>query len=412
MSREDFPALARASNAADATFSSSDASSSGGEEAPDQPATAENPVFSAYLQASGASADLAKIRTFLASSRKSSFVSCLICLERIRPSDPSWSCISGCYDLFHLLCIQSWARQSSSAPPSSSRPSLTVSTDWHCPKCRLNYPRSLIPRTYLCYCGKSQNPRPDPWITPHSCGEICDRLLREGCGHHCLLLCHPGPCPPCPKLVTSFCYCGSTQDVRRCGRKEFSCNRSCGKRLECDIHRCPEICHVGACPPCRVKGIHRCSCGKEEREGECRERLFQCDNNCDGVLTCGRHGCTRGCHSGSCGECLLQGKRTCPCGKRHYEGVSCDVVVPTCGSSCDKLLSCKIHRCSERCHQGACLEICRNVISKFCRCGGLKKEVIRYVRKKSCVFKVSEDGDSLFRFPAARICFVRGNVRD
>jgi len=30
---------------------------------------------------------------------------------------------------------------------------------------------------------------------------------QEGCGHKCLLLCHPGPCPPCPRIVDASCYC-------------------------------------------------------------------------------------------------------------------------------------------------------------------------------------------------------------
>lgn len=38
----------------------------------------------------------------------------------------------------------------------------------------------------------------------------------------------------------------------------------------------------------------------------------------------------------------------------------CTEDVPTCGDSCDKDLECGIHRCSQRCHRGAC-EICRQV---------------------------------------------------
>ncbi|CAA6654762.1 unnamed protein product [Spirodela intermedia] len=349
MPTTEFPPLVRAAPAVDAIFSDSDASSSGGEEPAERLAVAEDSVFSAYLQASGASSgqDLAKIRSFLGSSRKSSFVACLICLERIRPSDPAWSCSSGCYDLFHLICIQSW----------------------------VELPAEPDPRIYYCYCGKVENPPPDPWIVPHSCGEICGRSLRGDCGHHCLLLCHPGPCPPCPKLVTTRCFCGFTKDVRRCALKEFSCNRPCGKLLGCKTHRCTEKCHEGPCPPCRVKGTYRCLCGREEAERECCERLFQCEKPCGGFLICGKHACTRGCHAGPCGDCPLQGKRTCPCGKRYHEGVACDAIVPACGSTCEKFLSCNIHRCPERCHQGPCVESCRNVLVKFCRCGGLRKEV-------------------------------------
>ncbi|XP_042447184.1 NF-X1-type zinc finger protein NFXL2-like [Zingiber officinale] len=342
----------------------------------------EDSIFSTYLQISGRdSPDLTKIRTFLASAAgRGPLVSCLICLERIRPVDPVWSCASGCYALFHLVCIQSWAQQCSHRPPSVTSPAAAASatSDWHCPKCRLSYPKTLIPRSYICFCGKVDDPPADPWILPHSCGEVCDRPLRGECGHRCLLLCHPGPCPPCPKLVNSRCFCGSRDDVRRCAQKLFSCNKTCSKPLPCRRHQCTERCHEGPCPPCRVRGVFSCACLKSKEERECSEREFKCDRPCTGMLQCGKHSCDRGCHSGPCGDCPLQGRRTCPCGKKEHKGVSCDTDVPTCGSTCDKMLSCRIHRCPERCHCGPCVEACRSVIMKSCRCGGLKKEVPCY----------------------------------
>jgi hypothetical protein len=39
------------------------------------------------------------------------------------------------------------------------------------------------------------------------------------------------------------------------------------------------------------------------------------------------------------------------------------------------VLGCGRHKCPERCHRGPCDETCRLVITKSCRCGGLKKEV-------------------------------------
>ncbi|RRT48186.1 hypothetical protein B296_00046181 [Ensete ventricosum] len=362
-------------------FSDSDASGSDGDgdEAAGHGAVLEDSIFAAYLQISGrASADLSKIRSFLASAAgRGPLVSCLICLERVRPGDPAWSCASGCHALFHLICIQSWAQQSSHRPPSVTSPAsaAAASSDWPCPKCRLPYPRTQVPRSYLCFCGKVEDPPPDPWILPHSCGEVCDRPLRGQCGHRCLLLCHPGPCPPCPKLVSSRCFCGSREDVRRCAQKLFSCNKPCSKPLPCQTHRCPERCHEGPCPPCQVREVYSCACGKTKEERECSEREFRCEARCTGMLGCGKHVCDRGCHSGPCGDCPLQGRRTCPCGKKEYKGVSCDIDVPTCGSTCEKTLICKIHRCPERCHRGPCVETCRMVVMKSCRCGSLKKEV-------------------------------------
>ena len=72
---------------------------------------------------------------------------------------------------------------------------------WGCPKFRHVY--SEIPQKYTCYCEKIVDPPFDPWIVPHSCGDTCGKLL--SCGQHkCLILCHPGPCPPCPKIVQVF----------------------------------------------------------------------------------------------------------------------------------------------------------------------------------------------------------------
>ncbi|KAH9767109.1 NF-X1-type zinc finger protein NFXL2 [Citrus sinensis] len=333
------------------------------------------------LATSQSPSELSKIKSFLASS-SSGALSCLICLERIKPSDPTWHCSTICYSIFHLICIQSWARQSSdlSASLAASRLPITAekaaeSSTWNCPKCRSQYSKSQIPKKYLCFCGKLEDPySEDPWILPHSCNEICNRPLQNNCGHFCLLLCHPGPCPPCPKLVNSSCFCRKFQEVRRCGFKSFSCNKICSKPLDCRTHKCLQICHEGPCPPCKARAVYMCRCGRVEEERECCERDFRCENACGKALDCGKHVCERGCHVGQCGGCPLQGKRTCPCGKRVYEGMSCDVAVPLCGATCDKMLSCRIHRCHDRCHRGPCIETCRMVIAKLCRCRSLKKE--------------------------------------
>ncbi|KAJ4828026.1 hypothetical protein Tsubulata_035105 [Turnera subulata] len=348
-------------------------------------------IFKAYLDQHSANSqaptahDLAKIQSFLNSS-SSGALSCLICLERIRLSDPTWSCTSLCYAVFHLFCIQSWARQASDLAAARSASRLPISADqaassasWNCPKCRSEYARGQIPKAYLCFCGKLEDPPADnPWILPHSCGEVCNRPLPNNCGHFCLLLCHPGPCPSCPKLVKSNCFCGKVQDVRRCGYKSFSCKNKCDRLLDCQLHRCKQLCHDGACSPCDARGVYRCLCGREVEERECCDREFRCGNPCRKPLRCGKHVCERGCHPGECGDCPLQGKRSCPCGKRGYEGMSCDVVPPVCGATCDKMLSCGFHRCHERCHRGSCIETCRIVVTKSCRCGGLKKEVPCY----------------------------------
>ncbi|XP_021769188.1 NF-X1-type zinc finger protein NFXL2-like [Chenopodium quinoa] len=364
-----------------------------------------NTIFKAYLEINGQdsssspqSLDLTKIQSFLNSS-SSGALSCLICLERIKSTDPTWSCNGFCFSVFHLQCIQNWAQQSTALAASRALTRLPISAQtaadtsvWNCPKCRFEYSKSLIPKNYYCFCGKLENPPHDPWVLPHSCGEICGRPLKNNCGHFCLLLCHPGPCPSCPKLVKSKCFCGGVQDVRRCGFKEFSCNKQCNKVLDCGIHRCSEICHNDECPPCREKGVYRCQCGKVKEERECCDRDFRCDNPCGQGLDCGKHVCERGCHEGVCGHCPLKGRRTCPCGRRVYEGIPCDVEVALCGATCDKKLSCGKHTCHERCHRGSCVETCRIMITKSCRCGSVKKQVPCY-QDLACERKCSRERD-------------------
>lgn len=163
--------------------------------------------------------------------------------------------------------------------------------------------------------------------------------------------------------------------MRRCGHSKFSCGRECKKVLSCGKHKCENACHDGDCPPCSKTAVHKCQCGKTSAIRACAESNFRCENPCGRQLSCQKHCCQRGCHSGPCGDCYLTGKRSCPCGKVEHKGVPCDVVIPTCGSTCEKVLPCQIHRCSERCHYGSCKEVCRVVLVKSCRCGSLKKEV-------------------------------------
>lgn len=80
-------------------------------------------------------------------------------------------------------------------------PADQAKASWGCPKCRTAYTPSEVPLEYHCFCGKQKDPPLDPWLAPHTCGDMCGKELAAGCGHTCVLLCHPGPCPPCPRQV-------------------------------------------------------------------------------------------------------------------------------------------------------------------------------------------------------------------
>ncbi|MEW5303405.1 MAG: hypothetical protein WDW38_001729 [Sanguina aurantia] len=328
---------------------------------------------------------LARVREYLASSTADAS-SCLVCLAVLQPREAVWHCMDGCYEVMHLVCAQEWARSQLSAVEAKAALRLSpeqfpeaareakASAQWGCPKCRQPYPSAALPSSYLCYCGKLTNPEWDPWITPHSCGELCGRPLPGGCEHTCLLLCHPGPCPPCPLVIDARCHCGKQGMRMRCGHHTFSCEQECGRDLGCG-HRCEEACHVGACPPCPVLGSYRCDCGRQLSERPCAERAFQCEGKCGKLLACGCHSCEKVCHAGACGTCPRDGERTCPCGKATYSQLSCTETAPPCGETCGRLLPCGIHTCTERCHTGDCSKNCRDTVARSCRCGKMQKAV-------------------------------------
>lgn len=299
---------------------------------------------------------------------------CIICLELLKRRDAVWSCSAGCSDTVHLSCIQAWARQQIQA--AAGKPDATearpLAPTWCCPKCRCEYAAAAVPFEYRCYCGKEVNPAPDLWLPAHTCGETCGRTL--ACGHTCMLLCHPGPCPACPRMVQASCYCGKEETQRRCHQARFCCHKLCGRRHACG-HRCPQKCHEGPCPPCGLQRRQTCTCGAETAEVPCAAGDFRCAKPCGQPLSCGRHRCQAVCHAGDCAECPLAGPRPCPCGKKVTEGLSCEDPTPTCGGTCDKQLPCGQHRCAERCHAGPCSDVCRAMTAKKCACGHLQKEV-------------------------------------
>jgi NF-X1-type zinc finger protein NFXL1 len=46
---------------------------------------------------------------------------------------------------------------------------------WGCPKCRHSYSGEQLPRAYTCLCGRKEEPEWDPWLAPHTCGELCGK---------------------------------------------------------------------------------------------------------------------------------------------------------------------------------------------------------------------------------------------
>ncbi|KAI5609275.1 NF-X1-type zinc finger protein NFXL1, partial [Silurus asotus] len=334
-------------------------------------------TFTTYTsQTEGDMSDLQRTRQYLNEAFQSGAITCLICIASVKRTQAVWSCV-GCYCIFHIPCIQKWAKDSIFLVSSVTDEDFGKKEHpWPCPKCRYQYTPQQTPTRYYCYCGKEVEPKPDPWLLPHSCGQVCDQEFKPPCGHRCLLLCHPGPCPPCPKMVSVSCVCGKAAPVpRRCSNKAWTCGKICGRTLPCRIHNCAHSCHAGECEPCPRVSLQKCVCGRKKAERQCAIPVWHCDQVCGRPLPCGNHTCERVCHTGVCGECPRAGNRTCPCGKSKC-ALPCTADVPTCGDTCDKRLDCGLHTCSMRCHRGAC-ETCRHEVEKQCRCG-------RYTKRMPC----------------------------
>lgn len=337
--------------------------------------------------------DLAQMQETLSECLQMSSLTCIICLELIGRPDPTWNC-NLCYCIFHLQCIQMWARDGLAQQQLKLSPALFpgLEVNWCCPKCRKEYPKSATPQKYYCFCKKQLNPVVDSWVLPHSCGDVCGRQLLPECGHECLLLCHPGPCPPCPVTVMVTCYCGNSSPVsRRCGSKGWACQRKCRRLLACSNHTCELTCHTGKCPPCSLEMEQNCLCGKQSQLRSCNDPNWSCGQACGKTLACGNHTCSRICHTGSCGDCPRKGTRHCPCGKTSHV-LPCTEDIPVCGDTCSKMLTCGIHQCSRSCHYGDCGQ-CLQLSVRKCRCGRKERELrcglevlceIKCTKQRSC----------------------------
>ncbi|KAF3437828.1 hypothetical protein FNV43_RR20584 [Rhamnella rubrinervis] len=329
-------------------------------------------------------------------------VECMICYDMVRRSAPIWSCTS-CYSIFHLNCIKKWARAPTSIDLSAEK---NQGFNWRCPGCQSVQLTSSKEIRYVCFCGKRPDPPSDLYLTPHSCGEPCGKLLERNvvcpgeskedlCPHVCVMQCHPGPCPPCKAFAPPrLCPCGKKIITTRCSDRKsvLTCGQRCDKLLDCWRHRCERICHLGPCDPCQVlvnascfckKNMEVVLCGDMSVKGEVKaeDGVFSCSSNCGQKLSCGNHVCSEICHPGPCGECNLMPSRikTCHCGKTNLleERKSCLDPIPTCSQICSKPLPCGMHHCEEVCHAGDCPP-CLIRVTQKCRCSSTSRTVECY----------------------------------
>ena len=289
--------------------------------------------------------------------------SCLVCSDNFLRNQPIWSCLI-CYHIFHLKCIQFWARRTFDNDDFFS---------WKCPYCNWLYTYDDTPIKYLCFCGKLENPPIDPWIRAHSCGKPCDRILK--CSHSCNILCHSGSCPPCAKTTDIKCFCERAgTKVQRCGKNKWCCGEECLRILNCEKHYCSFICHEGPCPPCSISNLTKCQCGRQEKYLRCENIDWKCDSICNSILFCGNHRCEERCHPlGHSHPCQRALSRCCPCGKVK-NNLSCLEDTPLCGNTCSLILNCGSHKCENLCHFGTCSP-CKLLVAKICRCGKTRRKI-------------------------------------
>ncbi|VVC89649.1 unnamed protein product [Leptidea sinapis] len=328
-------------------------------------------VFQSYCRGGVDNQMLNRTKNLLEEAISGRSVTCLICIGSIKKVDAIWTC-THCHSYFHLSCIQKWSKdsitllsQETTGPVAVCKPR---KVEWCCPKCRNAYSKEEIPTRYSCFCGKTNDPTFHPWLLPHTCGEVCGKKLSigENCHHKCLLLCHPGPCPPCPQTVNGSCYCGNERKKVRCSTSKWSCNQPCRKMLFCRSHKCEVNCHDGECPPCNYTSLQFCQCGSEKLQRPCSEPIWQCSKPCNKPYACGTHKCEKICHLGVCGDCPQSGLRSCPCGANRRI-VKCPDTIETCAGTCGKRHENCEHSCPEKCHKGSCSP-CQVLIEKKCLC--------------------------------------------
>jgi hypothetical protein len=314
---------------------------------------------------------------------------CVICFENIKRHVATWSC-SHCYGVFHLNCIRKWATESMKERSNNNNNNNNNNT-WICPCCQsINV---QTPNTYYCFCKKHIDPSPDPFLVPHSCGEICAKrrtAIDPKCPHPCNLQCHPGPCPPCIAMRDEDCYCGKITFEVQCndiGTKGISCEQQCQKSLNCRRHFCTEICHAGTCQPCELVYEQVCYCGKRCEKRKCEPcpteekdeesgmiKTFSCGQPCPRTLPCG-HICDRLCHEGKCIKNMNEWGNSSECDDNIDEYIA----LHGCMQQCKKKLPCG-HICRRKCHpQTPCItnddrhQSCKEKVKIFCSCGRLNQ---------------------------------------
>lgn len=238
----------------------------------------------------------------------------------------------------------------------------------------------LKPKSHeMCHCRKFTvkeiigRPR-DSCLEPiPSCGKVCGRTL--ACGHECREKCHPGACPSCETRRTVVCQCGSNKFEIKCGAPAPQCQKKCGALLLCTRHRCEKLCCPFSNSQSTKKGRKRVTLDEIMSDlsiSEEESAAHMCTEVCNKLLSCRQHRCRQLCHPGSCAPCLRSSSEDyfCPCGKTHLMApIRCGTPIPDCASQCHRVRECG-HQSLHRCHEDSepCPP-CQQTVFVKCVCG-------------------------------------------
>ncbi|KAI9217241.1 hypothetical protein BC828DRAFT_391676 [Blastocladiella britannica] len=305
---------------------------------------------------------------------------CLVCFDHVRPKHQTWSC-GACHAVLHMDCVKEWTQ--SHVDPAAD------ASHMRCPACNSAQPIATA-RAYMCFCGKTFQPKLDRLTVPHACGSPCGKPLpctnnnnnsndENAVVHTCPLPCHPGPCAPCSATIARSCPGGHVHMSVVCGsdaaKVAVACAAPCNRLLHCGKHKCSRACHEGDCDQCQQPADLACRCGRSTRPVTCDAQAtapaWACESPCAVKFPCS-HACDQICCSLAPADhiaCPTDPSRllACPCGKTPARRTSCrDPPPKPCGRTCGRVLSCG-HTCPRSCHTGECE--CEVEIAVRCRCG-------------------------------------------
>ena len=196
------------------------------------------------------------------------------------------------------------------------------------------------PITQFCRCSRTKRTVP------------CGQASREQflCPQPCRTLQTCGKC----KCDTSCCPDFGRRDY---GAESHICYSICDKLLNCSIHKCDEIHHLGHCKRCSVviREAISCGCGRTVLNPPftCGTPLPPCFGVCNKELSCGHIDLSR-CHSGQCAPCSILVSKQCAGGHQRLHQIPCFAQNIACNLKCGKALACGSHTDKAVCHSGPC----------------------------------------------------------